>query len=60
MPVDNARTRDALLGFADAMDARDVADAAPAPGPELHLLTFAHQRHPKHCRPAGHRVRRTI
>ena len=33
-----------LLGFADAMEARDVADAAAAPGPELHLLTFTLDR----------------
>jgi purine-binding chemotaxis protein CheW len=41
--VDSAQTRDGLLGFADAMDAR-MADAAPAPGPELHLLTFTLDR----------------
>jgi len=34
-----ADARDGLLGFADAMDAAPV-EAAPAPGPELHLLTF--------------------
>jgi purine-binding chemotaxis protein CheW len=32
-------TRNALLGFADAVEDRP-ADAGPAPGPELHLLTF--------------------
>lgn len=43
MPVDERRREhghDGLLGFADAMDARTTAAAAPAPGPELHLLTF--------------------
>jgi purine-binding chemotaxis protein CheW len=44
VPVDNARTRDALLGFADAMEARAAAEATSAPGPELHLLTFALDR----------------
>ena len=33
-----------LLGFADAIEARTVAGAAPAPGPELHLLTFTLDR----------------
>ena len=37
-------TRDGLLGFADAMEARAAAEATPAPGPELHLLTFALDR----------------
>ena len=43
MPVDERRREhghDGLLGFADAMDARTTAAVAPAPGPELHLLTF--------------------
>jgi len=43
VPVDERRREhghDGLLGFADAMDARTTAAAAPAPGPELHLLTF--------------------
>ena len=44
MPVDNASTREALLGFADAMEARGAAEGSPAPGPELHLLTFALDR----------------
>ncbi len=39
MPAD-ASARTALLGFADAMEDRP-AEAAAAPGPELHLLTFA-------------------
>ena len=33
-----------LLGFADALEARAAAETAPAPGPELHLLTFALDR----------------
>jgi len=33
-----------LLGFTDTMEARSAAEAAPAPGPELHLLTFALDR----------------
>lgn len=41
MPVDEGQRRTALLGFADALDAGAVAGAAEAPGPELHLLTFA-------------------
>lgn len=43
MPVDERRRErghDGLLGFADAMEARAAAAEAPAPGPELHLLTF--------------------
>jgi len=44
VPADNGRGSEALLGFADAMDARPTAEAAPAPGPELHLLTFALDR----------------
>ena len=44
MPVDNARAPDGLLGFADTMEARTAAEATPAPGPELHLLTFALDR----------------
>ena len=44
MPVDDARAPDGLLGFADTMEARAAADAMPAPGPELHLLTFALDR----------------
>ena len=35
---------DGLLGFADTMEARAAADAMPAPGPELHLLTFTLDR----------------
>jgi purine-binding chemotaxis protein CheW len=38
--ADGAPARDALLGFADALDAVP-AETAPPPGPELHLLTFA-------------------
>jgi purine-binding chemotaxis protein CheW len=44
VPGNNARGAEALLGFADAMDGRTVAQAAPTPGPELHLLTFALDR----------------
>lgn len=44
MPVEERQRREALLGFADAMEARVVADAAAAPGPELHLLTFVLDR----------------
>lgn len=40
MRAEPAAARAALLGFADAIDARAAATAAPAPGPELHLLTF--------------------
>jgi purine-binding chemotaxis protein CheW len=36
--------RTALLGFADAMDARAAIEAAPVPAPELHLLTFTLDR----------------
>ncbi len=44
MPVEERQRRNALLGFADAMEARATAELAPAPGPELHLLTFALDR----------------
>src|SRR5262245_66692757 len=44
VPVDHPRTRDGLLGFADAIDARAAGEGTPAPGPELHLLTFALDR----------------
>jgi purine-binding chemotaxis protein CheW len=44
VPVEEAQRRGALLGFADAMNARAVAESAGAPGPELHLLTFALDR----------------
>jgi purine-binding chemotaxis protein CheW len=44
VPGEERQGREALLGFADAMEARAVADAAPTPGPELHLLTFALDR----------------
>jgi purine-binding chemotaxis protein CheW len=41
VPAEVARNGHELLGFADSLEAR-VAEAAPAaPGPELHLLTFA-------------------
>lgn len=33
-----------LLGFADAIEARTVAEGASAPGRELHLLTFTLDR----------------
>jgi purine-binding chemotaxis protein CheW len=36
--------RNGLLSFADAMEARAVAEAQPAPAPELHLLTFTLDR----------------
>lgn len=39
MPADGAPPGEGLLGFAEAMDA-SPAETAPAPGPELHLLTF--------------------
>ena len=44
MPVEERQIRAPLLGFADAMETRAVADTAPAPGPELHLLTFMLER----------------
>lgn len=44
MPVEERQRRNGLLGFADAMEAKADAQAAPAPGPELHLLTFALDR----------------
>lgn len=44
MPVEQTEIREHLLGFADAMEARAVTQTAPAPGPELHLLTFALDR----------------
>jgi purine-binding chemotaxis protein CheW len=40
VPADGAHARDGLLGFAAAMNGQ-ADDAAPAPAPELHLLTFA-------------------
>lgn len=40
MPVEERQVRTNLLGFADALEARAAADTRPAPGPELHLLTF--------------------
>jgi purine-binding chemotaxis protein CheW len=44
VPVEEAQRRTALLGFADAMEARAEADATATPGPELHLLTFTLDR----------------
>lgn len=44
MPAESASGRAALLGFADAIDARATDTAAPAPGPERHLLTFVLDR----------------
>jgi purine-binding chemotaxis protein CheW len=44
VPVEERQRRNGLLGFADDMEARVDAQAAPAPGPELHLLTFALDR----------------
>jgi purine-binding chemotaxis protein CheW len=44
VPVDDLQRAPALIGFADAMHARTAAEAAPTPGPELHLLTFALDR----------------
>lgn len=43
MPVDQPATHDRLLGFADAMQTA-AATETPAPGPELHLLTFVLDR----------------
>lgn len=40
MPVEDVMPHEPLLRFADAMAERTAADAVPAPGPELHLLTF--------------------
>ena len=44
MPVEQRPIREHLLGFADALEARAAAETAPAPGPELHLLTFTLDR----------------
>ncbi len=44
MPVEERQLRDGLLKFADMMEARAAAETAPAPGPELHLLTFGLDR----------------
>ena len=44
MPVEERQIRTGLLGFADALEARAAAETAAAPGPELHLLTFALDR----------------
>jgi purine-binding chemotaxis protein CheW len=44
VPVEERQIRAPLLSFADAMEARAVAETAPAPGPELHLLTFVLER----------------
>ena len=44
MPVDVARNGHGVLGFAEALEARAAAESPAAPGPELHLLTFALDR----------------
>lgn len=44
MPVEERQIKAPLLGFADAMEARAVANTAPVPGSELHLLTFVLER----------------
>jgi purine-binding chemotaxis protein CheW len=44
VPVEERQRRAALLGFADAIETRASVEAVPAPGPELHLLTFALDR----------------
>lgn len=44
MPVEEGQRGNGLVGFADAVEARSAAQVAPAPGPELHLLTFALDR----------------
>jgi purine-binding chemotaxis protein CheW len=44
VPVEERQRRAALLGFADTLETRAAAEAVPAPGPELHLLTFALDR----------------
>jgi chemotaxis signal transduction protein len=44
VPVEERQLRDGLLTFADMMEARAAAETAPAPGPELHLLTFGLDR----------------
>jgi purine-binding chemotaxis protein CheW len=44
VPVEERQIKAPLLGFADAMEARAVANTAPVPGSELHLLTFVLER----------------
>jgi purine-binding chemotaxis protein CheW len=44
VPVDVARNGHGVLGFAEALEARTAAESPAAPGPELHLLTFALDR----------------
>src|SRR6185295_8912154 len=44
VPVEERQIRTGLLNFADALEARTAAETATAPGPELHLLTFALDR----------------
>jgi purine-binding chemotaxis protein CheW len=44
VPVEERQIKAPLLGFADAMEASAVANTAPVPGPELHLLTFVLER----------------
>jgi purine-binding chemotaxis protein CheW len=43
VPAERPASGDRLLGFADAMQTA-AATEAPAPGPELHLLTFGLDR----------------
>jgi purine-binding chemotaxis protein CheW len=44
VPVEERQRRNGVLGFADAVEARAAVEVAPAPGPELHLVTFTLDR----------------
>ena len=44
MPAEVARNGHGVLGFAETLEARAAAETPAAPGPELHLLTFALDR----------------
>jgi purine-binding chemotaxis protein CheW len=44
VPAEVARNGHGVLGFAETLEARAAAAAPAAPGPELHLLTFALDR----------------
>jgi purine-binding chemotaxis protein CheW len=44
VPAEVARNGHGVLGFAETLEARAAAETPAAPGPELHLLTFALDR----------------
>jgi purine-binding chemotaxis protein CheW len=44
VPAEVARNGHGVLGFAETLETRAAAETPAAPGPELHLLTFALDR----------------